>query len=60
VCGVAEDFNVGVVVHQGSALSHYLFSAVMDEVTKEIQGEVPWCMMFVDDYSFGRKKSGRS
>jgi len=27
----------------------YLFSGVMDEVTKEIQGEEPWCMIFVDD-----------
>jgi len=22
---------------------------VVDEVTKQIEGEVPWCMMFADD-----------
>jgi len=41
MCRVTENFNIGVDVHQGSALSPHLFSAVMDEVTKEIQGEVP-------------------
>jgi len=47
--GVTEDSNVGVNVHQGKALSpYYLFSEVSDEVTKEIQGEVPWCVMFAN------------
>jgi len=30
-------------------LISYLFSVVMDEVTKEIQSEIPWCIMFADD-----------
>jgi len=30
-------------------LSPYLFSVVTHEVTKEIQDEVPWCIMFADD-----------
>jgi len=49
LCEATEDFNVGLGVHQGSALSPYLFFVVMDEVTKEIQDEVPWCMIFADD-----------
>jgi len=32
---VSEDFNVGIGVHQGSALSLYLFILVKDEVTKD-------------------------
>jgi hypothetical protein len=39
--GVTEEFNVEVGVHQGLALSPYLFPKVMDEVTKEIQDEIP-------------------
>jgi len=38
VCGETEDFKVKVDVHQESALSPYLFSVVIDAVTKEIQG----------------------
>jgi len=38
ICGVTEDFKVGVGMHQGLALGPYLFLVVMDEVTKQIQG----------------------
>jgi hypothetical protein len=27
----------------------YLFSLVMDEVKRDIQGGIPWCMLFIDD-----------
>jgi hypothetical protein len=36
-------------MHQGSILSPYLFSLVMGEVTKDIHGSIPWCMLFIDD-----------
>ncbi|GJN37212.1 hypothetical protein PR202_gb26170 [Eleusine coracana subsp. coracana] len=47
--GDTNDFPIKIGLHQGSALSPYLFALVMDEVTREIQSDVPWCMLFADD-----------
>jgi transcription elongation factor GreA-like protein len=47
--GDTFDFTVNIGLHQGSALSHYPFAFVMDEVTREICGGIPWCMLFADD-----------
>jgi hypothetical protein len=44
-----DDFPIKIGLHQGSALSPYLFALVMDEVTRGIQGDIPWCMLFADD-----------
>jgi hypothetical protein len=41
-----NDFLINTGLHQGSALSPYLFTLVMDEV---IQGGIRWCMIFTDD-----------
>ena len=47
--GNTTDFPINIGLHQGSTLSPYLFALVMDEVTRDIQGEIPWCMFFADD-----------
>jgi len=47
--GVTNDFNVGMGLHQGSALSPFLFTLGIDELTKEIQDELPCYMLFADD-----------
>jgi hypothetical protein len=44
-----NDFPINIGLHQESALSPYLFALLMDEVTKDIQGGIPWCMFFTDD-----------
>jgi Reverse transcriptase (RNA-dependent DNA polymerase) len=47
--GESEIFPIKIRLHQGSALSPYIFTLVMDEITKNIQGDIPWCMLFTDD-----------
>jgi hypothetical protein len=47
--GDTNDFPINIGLHQGSALSPYLLVLVMDEVTRDIQGGIPWCMLFADD-----------
>ncbi|KAK3560019.1 hypothetical protein QTP86_033818 [Hemibagrus guttatus] len=47
--GQTEEFNVEVGLHQGSALSPFLFAVVMDQLSEEVRQESPWTMMFADD-----------
>ena len=39
--GVTNDFYVGMGLHQGSALSPFLFTLALDELIKGIQDELP-------------------
>ena len=47
--GLTEDFEVRVGLHQGSPLSPFLFSIIMDVLTKDVREEAPWDMMFAND-----------
>ncbi|KAI0511545.1 hypothetical protein KFK09_012175 [Dendrobium nobile] len=47
--GLTKYFPISIGLHQGSALSPYLFSLVMDVLTRHLQEDVPWCMLFAND-----------
>ncbi|KAK3554716.1 hypothetical protein QTP70_032634 [Hemibagrus guttatus] len=47
--GQTEEFKVEVGLHQGSALSPFLFAIVMDQLSEEVRQESLWTMMFADD-----------
>ncbi|KAK3548003.1 hypothetical protein QTP70_001912 [Hemibagrus guttatus] len=47
--GQTEEFKVEVGLHQGSALSPFMFAIVMDQLSEEVRQESPWTMMFADD-----------
>ncbi|KAK3552517.1 hypothetical protein QTP86_013243 [Hemibagrus guttatus] len=47
--GQKEEFKVDLGLHQGSALSPFLFAIVMDQLSEEVRQESPWTMMFADD-----------
>ena len=57
--GLTDEFSITIAVHQGSTLSLFLFAIVMDEITKSIHEDIPWCMLFTDDIVLiGETKEG--
>ena len=49
-CAVGtKSFKVKVRLHQGSALSPFLFAVIMDRLTDEVRREPPWTMLFAND-----------
>ncbi|KAI5629355.1 sorting nexin-10A [Silurus asotus] len=47
--GTTDWFKVEVELHQGSAVSPFLFALSMDRLTDKVRQESPWTMMFADD-----------
>ena len=39
--GETSEFSIYVGLHQGSTLSPYLFALAMDELTRNIQDDIP-------------------
>ena len=46
--GTTESFKVKIGLHQGSALSPFLFAEIMDRLTDEVRREPPWTILFAD------------
>ncbi|GKA96254.1 retrovirus-related pol polyprotein LINE-1 [Tanacetum coccineum] len=42
-------FPLEVGLHQSSAISPYIFALILDELSRGIQENIPWCMIFADD-----------
>ena len=53
--GLTEKFKVGVGLHQGSALSSFLFAIITDKLTEDIRKDAPWDMLFADDTVLSRQ-----
>jgi hypothetical protein len=49
VVGETEHIDIEVGLHQGSALSPFLFIIILDVITEEIEEDTPWAMLFADD-----------
>ncbi|KAE8658174.1 Zinc finger CCCH domain-containing protein 64 [Hibiscus syriacus] len=47
--GDTEAFPVEIGLHQGSALSPYIFALIMDDIYCATPDGVPWFMLFADD-----------
>ena len=57
--GLTDKFSIIIGVHQRSTLSPFLFAIVLDEITKSIHEDIPWCMLFADDIVLiGKIKEG--
>ncbi|GJZ17692.1 ataxia telangiectasia mutated family protein [Tanacetum coccineum] len=52
-----EFFPVEVGLHQGSAISPYLFALILDELSRGIQEDIPWCLIFADDIALVSKSA---
>ena len=55
VAGLTEEFKVNVGLHQGSALSLFLFAIIMDKLTEDISKDSPWDVLSADDMVLSRQ-----
>jgi len=47
--GATEEIDIEVGLHQGSALSSFLFIVILDVISEKIDEKTPWAMLFADD-----------
>ena len=56
--GITESFKVKIGLHQGSALSPFLFVVIINRLMDEVRREPPWTMLFADDIVICEGRSG--
>ena len=49
--GTSEHFEVGIDVHQGSALSPFLFILLVDTISQDVRNELPWELLYAADFA---------
>ena len=47
--GTSEHFEVGIGLHQGSALSPFLFIMLVGTISHDVRNELPWELLYADD-----------
>ena len=47
--GISEHVEVVIGLHQGSALSLFLFIMLVDTISRDLQTELPWEQLYADD-----------
>ena len=47
--GMSEHFEVGIGLHQGSALSPFLFIMLIYTISQDVRTELPWELLYADD-----------
>jgi len=47
--GATKEIDNKVELHQGSALSPFLFIVILDVISEKIDEKTPWAMLFADD-----------
>jgi Reverse transcriptase (RNA-dependent DNA polymerase) len=45
----SDIFPIKIELHQGSVLNSYIFTLMMAEITKDISGDISWCILFAND-----------
>ena len=47
--GISEHVEVGIGLHQVSALSPFLFIMLVDTISQDVRTELPWELLYADD-----------
>lgn len=57
--GIKDDLSIIIGLHQKSVLSLFLFALVIDQLTRNSQDDIPYCILFMDDIILINEKSKR-